>query len=237
MKFLIQKLTYSLLLLWGIALLSSCSSGELFVEKSIRHPKESSKITKVVSIDPQFEVIDQREEAEERYLAAANREDQFNEILKENAKMNEVELQIIDSDNLSSSDLVYFNELMPLRKQIWNANWFQDVAVMGVTYGSNYVPNTGEFRRGLVMDAQFSNLSKAYNTPYFALNGVIASVVKRKGLGTILGKPKSKMLYYFILVNVESSEVLYREVRSLNKPASKLNLHSITYDSFRILRK
>lgn len=229
-------------LLWMTIVLSaicltSCSTGQLYIEKKGLYEDEVPNIKKIVSIDPQYELIDQREEAQERYLSAASREDNFNNILLGNAKKNKLDLQIVDSDALKSEDLTFFNDLMPLRRQMWNANLFQDVDMYRDGTFENYKPPTAKFERSPIFDSRFSRLSEVYGTPYFAMHGVLSSVAKRRGLEKLNPRPKYRMLYYCILVNVVSSEVIYREVRTMDGEAGPGNLNFIAYDSFRIIRK
>jgi hypothetical protein len=49
--------------------------------------------------------------------------------------------------------------------------------------------------------------------------------------------PRHESLYYQVVVDVVSSQVVYREVRTIERPLNKSNLDVMLYDSFRIFQQ
>jgi hypothetical protein len=88
-------------------------------------------------------------------------------------------------------------------------------------------------------------MSEKYGTPYFSVQGVISIKYPNSlaffwlfpplGLLTEL-QNRNATYYYNIVVNVESTEVIYREFRMMYTTARPSNIDPILYDSFKLLQ-
>ncbi|MCR9066813.1 MAG: hypothetical protein NXI00_22775 [Cytophagales bacterium] len=236
--------------------MSSCgTASKLMLEKSPEHRKEAKQITKVVTIDPEYSLVYLGKGADDYYLKSEKKEDVFTKTLTTSASKAGIELVVVDKESLKPSDLNYFNYLAPLKQQILIASTLQDVTLKKTRYGENgrnwIQPDYKEFKEVPIFTAEYSHLSDKYGTPYFAFHGML-TVVEKRNLRPLwfmlypvmipysiamVAKPNAHTYYYNVIVNVETSEVLFREIRYIKrKPANSL-LQGITYDSFRILSK
>ena len=120
----------------------------------------------------------------------------------------------------------YFNDLLPLKESIMQSMGLQEVRSQkhSKKKSSFIYPPYLEFDKKFQLPTHFSRLAKKYGTPYFSLHGLL---VAKDG--------RDKMLYYTVCVNVEISEIVYREIRLVRKKPRPLFLDAIIYDSFHIL--
>jgi len=232
--------------------ITACS-GNLFIEKSPNHTQEAHKIYKLVSIEPNFTLIDNRKSSYKSYNKSMVGEKNFGEILFKNAQKNGIRLQVVDANQLTDSLADdYFNHLLPLKQQILNANFLQNVTFDGKRFpiGEVFTNFINVERQTFVntpsLPSNYSFLAEIYHTPYFAVHGLVSVIKANKvqWLWLLLFPPVGihkafvpdvYTYYYAVVVNVESSEILYREIRSLNDLANNSNLNAIIYDSFNIL--
>ena len=101
-----------LLLLFFIPMLNSCTTfNKLFIEKDPNFLNTNdNRIKKIVSIMPTVYIVDRKQKQSYKKLKKTiNKLDIFEASLKENAKRNKIELQIISSDNLHAGDVDFFN--------------------------------------------------------------------------------------------------------------------------------
>lgn len=240
----------------GVVFFGSCGvTSELLVEKSPEHKNEVKKIKKIVTIDPEYSLVYLAKGADDYYLRSEKKEEEFTKTLEKSAKKAGIELVVLDKENLNANDLDYFNYLAPLKQQVMVASTLQDVTLKKSRYGENgrnWVRAPYEvFKEVPIITSEYSHLADKYGTPYFAMHGMLTVVEKRnlKPLWfmfypvmipvsiAMVAKPNAHTYYYTVVVNVETSEVLYREVRYITqKPVSGV-LQGMTYDSFRIVKK
>lgn len=240
-----SKLYY--LLFVAVLLGTGCKSA-LLVERSPEHEYEAGKIKKVISLDPEYVHVDLRKGDDVNLLRSEAREEMFTKALVKNADKAGIELVLIQKEDLGADDLDYFNVIAPLKQQIMIANTLQDVS-LGRTKGGNYMrPPSKEFRDVPIFTSEYSDLPQKYGTPYFAVHGLMSIVDKRRipwgwwftipPIAAIkMAKPNALTYYYTAVVNVETSEVIYREVRYVNRGANVDVVDPMIYDSFRILEK
>jgi hypothetical protein len=235
--------------------LQSCVSrpSGVIVERSLESPQQHV-IKKMVSIDPNFMVVDVRKSAESAYLRSDQFEDNLNELLIKNAARFNIDMKLIDSDKLGSNSLHYFNDLMPLRQQVMHANFTQTIpydekASQGKGNGNAFKVDVNYFEQAPLINSAYSHLSATFGTPYFAVHGVYSQIEAHgirdyvllfvlPPLGIVeLIRQSSTTYFYSIVINVETGETIYREIREADSRAGKDNLDAMIYDSFSILTK
>lgn len=235
-------------LLFVAALFATGCRSALLVERSPQHKYEATKIKKVVSLDPEYVHLDLRKGDDKNILKSEAGEEMFTKSLVNNANKAGIELVLIQKEDLGANDLDYFNVIAPLKQQIMIANTLQDVS-LGKTKGGNYkTPPSKEFKDVPIFTSEYSDLAKKYGTPYFAVHGLLSVVDKRKipwawwftfppVAALKMAKPNALTYYYTAVVNIETSEVVYREVRFVDRGAIVDVVDPMIYDSFRILEK
>jgi hypothetical protein len=117
----------------------------------------------------------------------------------------------------------YFNSLLPLKFEILQTLFERDNEI-----NSNPISVFGSAIKKTVfadvpkISPEYSYLSKKYNTPYFSWYGIFSS-------------PNHSVLI-FVVVNVETSEAVVREVVYLAHSFNKRNLPPVLYDSFKFIK-
>lgn len=233
---------------------SAClHNGDVSIQKSISHDEKALKINKIVTIDPLYIVSDLRKTEGNTYLESDLKEKELNKTLLSNAKKCKIDLIVEDVDALESADIDYFNQLLPLKNQLFNANFTQEADInsdWNVKKGRAtwFLPDVEYWKNPPQIGSDFSTLSKKYDTPYFALHGVFNIVYPPKvrwgqiifvfPLGVYNSfRPRRESFYFTIVVDVETGETIYREYRSFRQKINNSTLNAILYDSFSVLKK
>lgn len=229
-KFIMMATVPFTLLIVGI-LLSSCAS-YVIVEKSLNFNTNREKI-KMITLNPSFTLYDARTNQKNKDIneRIVKGEEKFNHFLAAAASQAGVELGIVDKDHLGPDDLSYFNILTALEAEIYTANFTQNPQTGGNRKSNSFrsfikVPES-VFHVVPKISSEYSSLVNRYNTKYFAVHGVTTFINTRN---------KKKTYYYKIVVDIESTEVVYRELRKFNLPPNNNNLGQVIYDSFKIFK-
>lgn len=239
----------------GLSLSQSCArkNGSMIVERNATFVR-GDRIQKIVTIDPSLLHLNTRKSREDIYLKSDVRESKFNERLRANATKAKIELEVIDRDELGSSNVDYFNNILPLKRQILSANFLQEVESnkqkrsRTTFFTLRSAPVTRSFEVNPVFDPAYGKLSDTYGTPYFAIHGLINVIERYRNPNFLLALfppawvlvallPRSQFIYYSVLVDIESGEVLYREVREVKGPSNTTNLDAVLFDSFQGMKR
>lgn len=207
---------------------TACTSGEVIVEASPYLNKKGKIIEKVISINPEFQVVSAKKSGTKLVKISGIKQAEFIQQLEYNAKKFNIEFLVYDPslERNTIETQNYFNDLLPLKEAVIQNMRFQDISTGRHPRKRSrlFNPPYHEFHKTFQLPTHFSSLSKKYGTPYFALHGVIAAT-----------SGKSQMLYYTVWINVESSEIVYREIRIIENKPRPLFLNAIIYDSFHIV--
>lgn len=224
----LRRLTIGITYLCLGILLSSCAKGRLIVERS----PDSLRVApqKVISITPDYSWFSPLKE-EDLVLRSEQRRDKFQEQLVKSAAAAGIELDIYSPSTLRANDVTYFNDLLPLRRYIFQVNRMQDIDIS--RRGSRGGISLGTFDEPMVLPAEFSQLAETFGTPYFSVQGIIT--YKRRKAYRLRRFPES--VFYQVIVDVVEGKVVYRELRRVDKPPTNGNLAIMIYDSFRIFQK
>ena len=229
----------------------SCTSGELIIEEKSEFYQSHGYIRKIVSIDPEFLLLDQRRKVEDFVMDTEDREAEFKDYLVENAEKNGIDLQVFSPNTLKAEQIEYYNSLLPLKKQVLFALSTQQTKIeKRKNKGDSFKikPTRNFFDNNLEIDLTYGNLAEDFGTPYFSLNGVI-SIKKRKrskwiwvvllppvGINSLL-RNSAETLYYHVVVDVSKSEIVYAELRTFHDALSSVGLKSMIFDSYSLLNK
>lgn len=241
-----KNINFKYILLLSIIIIFNISCNSLMqVERQKDFSMKPSKINEIVSINPIFQTLKVSNKGKSKksstYSEKVKQERTFNDILKTNAKKNGIVLQIVDADELQTTDAEYFEYLAPLRKEILKVNSikeFKDVNTVPAKEKSTEI----FYEKGPKISSHYSHLAELYGTPFFAIQGVSYKTNENNELdetspnGYVPNFLAEKETVYFTLIaDVTRSEIVYREYRQVNSEANESNLNSIIYDSFRII--
>lgn len=228
-----------------ILILASCSSGELLVEKSPSIlTKKGNAVRKVIIIEPDFAYIKKIKRVKKKYIKTRQLESDFGKTIKDKASKLKISATVIDANNLQTNNVDYFNYLLPLKKEILRASFMQK-SESNFVDGSLTKESFNKLKKAPVISSKYSHLSKKYRTPFFSVQGVVTIITPNKikstqllfppSLINAIINPKETSFYYNIIANVNTGEVVFREMRVFDRFPTKGDLGMMIYDSFKIL--
>jgi len=236
--------SFSFLLIFSL-IFSACR-GALQVDRVRDFKSRKTNIGKIVCIDPDFELLTTtgNRKTERQYKRASAKEIQLNNILVRNARKNNLTLELVDTERLLPSNMDYFSQLAPLKHEILQVSFLQDFLNRKKRRNQQKVFN--RYENGPIIASHFSYLADQYNTPYFAVQGITTHRKPNKGRLILLltappfgiadfFSPEADTYYYTIIADVVRAEIVYREIRKVDAPASDTNLNALVYDSFNII--
>lgn len=196
----------------------SCTPKFILVERTEQFAR-SQQVKKIICIDPQVRVLSDDEKID---LAKM---DKLNNLLKKevqrSARKNNINLEIQTLG--SQSDASYYYDLLRLKKDLLQANNYQLTPI-----NTPNRPRDNSIRRKVfvyppLISHDFVNYSQKYGTPYFSYIG--------------LYQKKSFVILYHLIVNTETAETVYREVKSLGSNINSTIMAQAVYDSFSMINR
>lgn len=209
-------------------LLTGCN-GSLYIQRSLNHIAQEKPIARIACLDPAF-IYANGSESSAFIESTRMHKDRFIEHLQTAAGQNEIELKIIDTEAISERDVDYFNTLAPLRRHLMVMNFLQrPIGNPDNKSKSSLEPNGHYVERMPIIDPEFAHISERLGTPFVASQVLVIDNKKGK-------KPrKGEATFLNIIVNVETGETVFREIREIRGFPGNTRLSAILYDSFRTL--
>lgn len=245
---MIYKSKLSKIIIIILCFFSSCSTGKLFLDKTTTFSVKEEPIEHIISINPNFALpatLDSKLAKEKPRLREKDAFWFYN-TLKFNAKKQGIYLQIEGAkEAITVNDANYFNYLAPLKREVLEVMKLKDFTDFNKNYNSS--KPIKEFPIGINISTKHSHLAEKYGTSYFALQGVsfipktenttenllLATNIPSSQLAFITNNAEA--VYYTILVNVTSSEIVYREFRKIKIDTSQKQFSAIIADSFELI--
>ncbi len=194
------------------------------VQKSEDYIKDKSSVKKVICIAPELvyfkgsnlSAIDFKKTFDYQSFL-------FKRLEKYSSKAANFKFEIyhpLYSDTLGAD---YFNSLLPLKSELLETLFERDINVNNPQYiRSLNTVQKSVFAEPPKISPEYAYLSSIYGTPYFSWYGIVTS----NGLSVVT----------FVIVNVETTEVVVREIIFANKRINKRNLPPLIYDSFTLIK-
>ncbi len=244
-----MKNDIKLLGIYLLLILTSACNSIFYLDQKKDFQFSQKQIKHLISISPDFEVpASLKTENTKKVNYQKNRLKGIYEMLESQAKVSGVHLQIEGGAMLEDYNADYFNFLAPLKKEILKVLYLQDFTEVE---GNSNSPELQKYHvNGLKIGFQFSHLAEKYGTPFFALHGVS---FKRKNTaqteGTLLAATvptegslnfmtaDSELVFYTIIADVSTSEIVYRELRPVDSSLSEKALKTVISESFKQLMK
>lgn len=215
-----KKLAPYLLLIFTY---SSCIS-VVKIQKSEEYIKQKNDVKKIVCISPDIVCFEGSGLATINYTKTLDYQKfVVNKLKKYGKKAGSFDYVIfhpIISDSLSTD---YFNNLLPLKSELLETLFGRDIDINNqYSVGMVNMVQKSVFAEAPKISPEYSHLSKIYGTPYFSWYGVISG---------------SKFsLLAMVVVNVETTEVMVRELIFSTSKLNKRNLPPLIYDSFKLIK-
>lgn len=242
------------LYLWLLIPLFACQSGDILIESAAAKRGSKGNIEKIVTINPTYKFVDKREGQRKSHTLAisAQRQQEFFQALKDNADKVGIPIELFDPLNSNASDLSFFNELLPLKQSIMQANSQQrpELAYKGSSGRPNSRSEYFFIEDGIKIESSNSYLAEKYGTPYFAVHGLVSFTNRGKDASAVAAsfvpkslqqlasdKPSKESLYYCIIADVVKSELVYREIRYFRNGTYDKAIKSMILDSFKQIKK
>ncbi|MBK7440801.1 MAG: M48 family metalloprotease [Bacteroidetes bacterium] len=188
-------------------------------------------ITKVVVVNPFYRRIDLRKDNAIEYVSSEEGELNYMEILKANAALLDVDLEILDPLKMSESDANSFNEMNELN------DWFSEQ----LDFGNINMPG---YNQNMV-----DSIATAMGTDYFLWTGIVSLRDKQNILGPViyialspfflpllpygvyeLIKPEYEFFYLSLVYNVKTREAHVLKFMFLDNNDTRAILNSHTYE-------
>ncbi len=188
-------------------------------------------IDKVVVVDPFYKRIDLRKNGGVEYVSGEEGEINYLQILKDNAALLDMNLEIMDPLQLEQNDAEKFTDIVNLN------DWFSEQ----LDFGSINMPG---YNQGMI-----DSIANKYETDYFLWTGIISLRDKQNILGPIvyialspffipllpygiyqLVAPDYEFFYLSLLYNVKTREANVLKFLFLDNNDTRAILNSHTYE-------
>lgn len=208
----------SRLLIPLLLFLFSCSSNFIIIERSENFAK-AKKVDKIICIDPQVRVISDNGKLDLDKIEKLNKK--LKNEIKRSARKNNINLEM---QTLSeNSNAKYYHDLLTLKRDLLQANNYQNTPLNSTyRFQSNSV-NRKVFVYPPLISHDFVNYSRKFGTPYFSYIGLYQN--------------KGKVMLYHLVVNTETAETVYRELKSIGSNINSTIMAQAIYDSFAMLNQ
>ncbi|GAL86489.1 hypothetical protein MYP_3718 [Sporocytophaga myxococcoides] len=225
--------------------LSACQKGFVVIEKSETFPREKEKLREkgIFYLEPNVTSFYIREEVENQFLTAEKQKKNVSKEMFAAGKHAGLKVVVLDEQTVKNSYKNHAEELLQLRKAINNVTSLQENPLnKGRRTKDSYIQQK-VFIGAPRFPADFAHLSGDLS-PYFGIAGIFAVNADPKNSRTRAFIRNHQSLqygkyYYFyhIVVNIETSEVIYREVKQVPYKFTQKYLGPIIFDSYALLKK
>lgn len=212
------------LILPVIILLCSCSGSTKYIQihKSENFSDVKKSIEKVVCISPNIAMYHDYDLNDADFERSQEIRKFFLSSLGKYSKAGKFNYVIYNPSDKEKTDVAFYNDLLPLKSDLLQASLIRENPLNTSWSGRNNSITKAVFAAPSRIAPEFSYLSAQYGTPYFAWYGIFSS--------------KGKTVAVHLLVNVETSEMVYHEMKRISKRANKRNIPPLIYDSFKMMR-
>lgn len=197
----------------------------------IKYNNRNKDIDKIVVMNPFYLRVDARKENAIEYVSSEEGEIKYIDILKENAKLVDVDLEIIEPLLMNQSDANEFNDMTSLD------DWFSEQ----LDFGSFQLPGFNQ--------NEIDSIADKYGTDYFLWTGILSLQDKNNILTPVvymlcspffapllpygiyeLFSPEYEFFYLAVLYNVKTYEPQVLKYLFLENNDTRAVLNSQTYD-------
>lgn len=202
--------------------LTSCTNYFIDIQRTENFADTKKEIKKVICISPDVAFFEDSDFDNMDYNRTLSYESYFLKKLKKYAKKGKFDYEIehpLISNNINSD---FYNLLIPLKDDILQAALVRENPLNEINSRNNKSISRMVFVAPSNIAPQFSSLSKTFGTPYFAWYGVFSS--------------KHRSVFINMIVDVETSQVLYHEIKGIDRRLNKTNFPPLVYDSFKMIK-
>lgn len=223
-----------------VVFFSSCSNKYQSITTSKNLANDKS-LDKIVIIEPYFVYKDFTDKNVYKYFKSSDKDEEYRKILKKEAKKLKVNIETYDKNNLKGDETFYFNDLIPLKNEI-----MINLSKLDIDSKEDKKSKTQQYKDEPVIDPKYSKLMDELGSKYFATTGIVSLKDKPRINWAMIAippimlhtfQPYKESIYYFVLANVESGEIVYQEVRYHNEKMTKTNMSIYTYDTLKKIKK
>ncbi len=236
---LIKRLSVTLLL-WALAV-TTADAQRYFIEVHETLSQRQFNGKPITLLEPSVAYYLETENGHVRKYTKSDRYlPGFRKYLKRSAKRNNINLQLKELEDVVEEHPQSFQQISRFRKHLLNANAIQEHPLNreeGDAEKDNPVRNV--MVKPPQVHPRFSGINQAYNTPYFAVSGY--NLFKSQGaddkpwfVKSIKGEMKG--FFYFIIADVRSGDIIYREVKAFEGEPDQVVLFNQLYDTFHYLK-
>jgi hypothetical protein len=221
-----------------------CRSGKVIIERSETFSGFSNTIKsgKIIYIEPEASIYKINKEVDKDFNYEENIEKAVIKNIEESAKRNKINVSVMTGAMKKEQAAGYVNSFLRLKNDIIMANTLQDNPLDRTKKYSKQTEKIFVYSPKIFPEAAV--LSQIYSTPYFGFCGIFSvnAVPKSEDARQYMKRNKKTIskgkyfYFYHIIVNVENSEIIYREIRSIPTDVDNPILYTTVYDSFYSLK-
>jgi hypothetical protein len=224
---------------------TACQPGFIVTETSenLKDQKESLKGCEIIYFEPDISMYVIKKDIGEKFIDSKGVRDKVIASIGKYSKINKIKTQVLSVEEMKENSEVFINSLIKLKNNIDFANVSQDNPL---NKSNSFSPVQKRiFVYSPKISPEFSFLSDKFKTPYFGIVGIFAvkSHPETKEARAFVRTHKALgygdyFYFYNIIANVETSEIVYREIKKIPVPYQKIHaLDLAIYDSFSELNK
>lgn len=200
-------------------LFSGCSRDYLKIDKSEVYTNEQLSTSKVVCIDPRFYFDSDDESMNLKKISKYN--GLISKSLENYAGKNKIDLQLMTINENNGAE--YYEQLLKLKQEMLTVNLTQRTPFNFDTHIKGGSIQKKVFVYPPAIPFEYATLANKYDTPYFSFVGVFAK--------------NKKLILYHIVVDVNQSLTIYREIKVVHRKPSTSIVSQMIYDSYAMMKK
>lgn len=201
-----------------IILLGACRS-VVTVQKAESILSKQNKIDTVICITPDIQFFTNSNFASIDYKKTADFQPFFyKQFEKYSKKASSINFKIYHPQFGNAINTDYFNSLLPLKNEIIEALFERNNDINKTFVFGGKALQKSVFADAPKITPDYSHLSTKYGTPYFSWYGVFSA--------------NNLAVFAFAIVNVETMEIVIKEMVFIENGVNKRNLPPLMYDTF-----
>lgn len=237
-----NKIKHGILFLMMLSTIAACnsSSGSVSISKSEALNKNLAKHT-IYYFEPEVTCYEIGKQANQNILLADELLVHVKERMKKDSRKHKFSIRFFSEEKTEQINQLYINQLMLLKTEVEQVTVLQDNPLnKSARYAYEMKQNVFVYPPRI--SPEYTSLSDALGTPYIGLCGFFsvkshpetpeAKAFVRYHPSITYG---NYSYFYHIIVNVETSQIEYREIKYIPAVTRKQYIDPVVYDSYAAL--
>lgn len=198
--------------------LYGCYTSYSITDQTNEYDASKANIKKVLILPPEFISVKKTENKKSNILNEQKGQDILISTLKKGLKDIKLEYTLLDNINNTNTQEL-FEYIVPLKKELITSSGLHDDPFES-SHPKTFTKKL--FARAPKLDPKYNILTEKYGTPYVIFVGIYSN--------------ENLHYQYFIMADLNRSEIIYRNLKFIGQKAKKDNIEPILYDTFYSLK-